>query len=123
MSPTPPSPGRKSAAPKTQAELLQDVRVQRVLATVDSIPKGQVASYGQVAEEAGLPRAARFVGSTLRRFVNNSGVPWHRVLGSDGTIRVSGGTARDQAKLLRAEGVAVRNGRVKLSECGWDPDE
>ncbi|MFT5733074.1 MAG: methylated-DNA-protein-cysteine methyltransferase-like protein [Planctomycetota bacterium] len=108
---------------KSPAELLQDVRVQRILATVDSIPSGKVASYGQIADEAGLPRAARFVGSTLRRFVNNSGVPWHRVLGSDGTIRVTGGIARDQVKLLRAEGVPVKNGRVKLSECGWDPDE
>lgn len=101
--------------------MLLDVRVQRVLATVDSIPSGRVASYGQVAEEAGLPRAARFVGSTLRRFVNDSGVPWHRVLGSDGTIRVTGGTARDQAQLLRAEGVTVKKGRVNLAECGWDP--
>lgn len=108
---------------KSKAELLQDVRVQRVLATIDSIPKGKVASYGQVAEEAGLPRAARFVGSTLRRFTNNTGVPWHRVLGSDGTIRVKGGIARDQAKLLRAEGVTVKNGRVKLGDCGWDPED
>ena len=41
----------------TEAESLQDERVQRILATVDSIPEGRVASYGQVAEEAGLPRA------------------------------------------------------------------
>lgn len=108
--------------PKSPAEQLQDERVQRVLATVDSIPEGQVASYGQVAEEAGLPRSARFVGSVLKRFVNNEAVPWHRVLGSDGTIRVTGGTARDQAKLLRAEGVTVTKGRVKLSDCGWLPD-
>ena len=102
--------------------MLQDERVQRVLATVDAIPRGRVASYGQVAEEAGLPRSARFVGSVLKRFVNDSGVPWHRVLGSDGTIRVVGGTARDQAMLLRKEGVKVVEGRVRLAECGWDPD-
>lgn len=107
---------------KSPAEQLQDERVQRVLATVDSIPEGQVASYGQVAEEAGLPRSARFVGSVLKRFVNNETVPWHRVLGSDGTIRVTGGIARDQARLLRAEGVTVVKGRVKLSDCGWTPD-
>ncbi len=108
---------------KSEAELLQDIRVQRILATIDSIPKGKVASYGQVAEEAGLPRRARFVGSTLRRFTNNTGIPWHRVLGSDGSIRVVGGIARDQVKLLRAEGVKVTKGRVKLSECGWDPED
>lgn len=112
----------RNARPKSKAEALQDERVQRVLATVDSIPKGRVATYGQVAEEAGLPRRARFVGSVLKRFVANKGVPWHRVLGADGTIRVVGGTARDQVMLLRKEGVTVVKGRVKLSECGWDPD-
>lgn len=107
---------------KSRAEALQDERVQRVLATIDDIPRGRVASYGQVAEEAGLPRNARFVGTVLKRFTNNAKVPWHRVLGSDGTIRVVGGTARDQAKLLRSEGVKVTRGRVDLSICGWDPE-
>ncbi|MDG1490842.1 MAG: MGMT family protein [Planctomycetota bacterium] len=50
-------------------------------------------------------------------------MPWHRVLGSDGTIRVTGGTARDQAKLLRDEGVTVRKGRVRMAEAGWKPEE
>ena len=61
------------------------------------------------------------VGSVLGRFINDDEVPWHRVLGSDGTIRVTGGTARDQAQLLRAEGVEVRRGRVDLAACGWRP--
>jgi len=113
---------RPAPTPWTRSEALQDVRVQRVLATVDSIPPGRVASYGQVAEEAGLPRAARFVGSVLRRFVADGSVPWHRVLGSDGTIRVVGGTARDQVALLREEGVTVRNGRVPMAEFRWDPE-
>ena len=82
---------------------------------------GLVPAIAQVAEEAGLPRAARFVGSVLKRFINDDEVPWHRVLGSDGTIRVAGGTARDQAQLLRAEGVEVRRGRVDLAQCGWCP--
>lgn len=109
--------------PKSRAEQLQDERVQRVLATIDSIPRGAVASYGQVAEEAGLPRSARFVGHVLKRFVNDAKVPWHRVLGSDGTIRVQGGTARDQARLLRKEDVKVVKGRVNLKVCGWDPGD
>ncbi|MEM9383193.1 MAG: methylated-DNA--[protein]-cysteine S-methyltransferase [Planctomycetota bacterium] len=109
--------------PRSRAERLQDERVQRVLATVDAIPEGRVASYGQVAEEAGLPRSARFVGHVLKRFVNSAEVPWHRVLGSDGTIRVQGGTARDQARLLRGEGVKVVKGRVDLGACGWQPDQ
>lgn len=121
---TPERRSRRGASPRPRspAEAAQDERVQRVLATVDSIPEGRVASYGQVAEEAGLPRSARFVGTVLKRFVMNAAVPWHRVLGADGTIRVAGGAARDQAQLLRAEGVTVRNGRVDLAECGWDPE-
>ncbi|MBL6756661.1 MAG: MGMT family protein [Planctomycetes bacterium] len=117
-----PRPAPRRRAP-SGAEALQDARVQRILATVDAIPPGRVASYGQVAEEAGLPRAARFVGTVLRRFVANRGVPWHRVLGADGTIRVVGGTARDQARLLREEGVTVRNGRVAMADFGWQPAE
>ena len=117
-----PRPAPRRRAP-SEAEALQDARVQRILATVDAIPPGRVASYGQVAEEAGLPRAARFVGTVLRRFVANRGVPWHRVLGSDGTIRVVGGTAGDQARLLREEGVTVRNGRVPMADFGWQPAE
>ena len=66
-------------------------------------------------------RGARFVGSVLKRFINDDEVPWFRVLGSDGTIRVTGGTARDQAQLLRAEGVEVKRGRVDLEACGWRP--
>lgn len=115
--------GKARRVGRSRAEALQDERVQRILATVDSIPRGRVASYGQVADEAGLPRAARFVGTVLRRFVADRGVPWHRVLGSDGTIRVAGGTARDQVALLREEGVAVRNGRVRMAEFGWDPED
>lgn len=118
----PAGPGPRAGRPVSPAEALQDSRVQRVLATVDSIPSGRVASYGQVAEEAGLARAARYVGHVLKRFVNDRGVPWHRVLGADGTIRVAGGIARDQARLLRGEGVEVKRGRVDLGRFGWEPE-
>lgn len=96
-------------------------RDQRIHATVDSIPRGSVASFGQIANEAGLPRRARLVGRLLRDLPRGSKLPWHRVLRSDGTIAVREGHS-EQRRRLRKEGVKVSaTGRVDLSEYGWDP--
>lgn len=96
----------------------RDARVQRILATVDSIPPGKVATYGQVAEEAGLPGRARLVGKVLREAAA-ADLPWHRVLGAGGHIKVPGRAAREQARRLRAEGVLVRRGRVDFDAHRW----
>ncbi len=96
---------------------------QRFYALVDSVPRGQVATYGQIAREAGLPRHARHVGAALRRLPKGTELPWHRVLGADGKIRPatrSGGA--EQRRRLREEGVEVRADRVDLDVCGWRPD-
>ena len=70
---------------------------------------GEVVSYGEVAAEAGRPRAGRAVGAILRQ--PSSEVPWWRVVASDGRLVCP---ARDeQARRLRAEGVPVVNGRVR----------
>ena len=61
--------------------------VSRIKAVVRKIPVGKVATYGQVARLAGLPRNARQVGSVLRGLPEDSGVPWHRVVNSLGRIR------------------------------------
>jgi methylated-DNA-protein-cysteine methyltransferase-like protein len=66
-----------------------------------------VIAYGEVAAEAGYPGAARAVGNLLRR---TPGLPWWRVVTSTG--RLVPGNENEQAELLRAEGVAVRNGKV-----------
>ncbi|MFT5689928.1 MAG: methylated-DNA-protein-cysteine methyltransferase-like protein [Planctomycetota bacterium] len=95
-----------------------DPRVQRILATVDSIPPGCVATYGQVATEAGLPGRARMVGSVLRK-ESAQELPWHRVLGAGGVIRVPGEAAREQARRLESEGVMVKRGRVDLASHRW----
>ena len=103
------------------AALMEMARVLGARVRAGWRPRRSIVLASWVAEEAGLPRAARFVGSVLKRFINDDEVPWFRVLGSDGTIRVTGGTARDQAQLLRAEGVEVKRGRVDLEACGWRP--
>lgn len=96
-----------------------DPRRQRVLATIDAIPRGRVATYGGVAAEAGLPGRARYVARVLRELPNNHTLPWHRVVGAGGHLRTSGPSATRQARLLRAEGVPVRAGRLDLANHVW----
>lgn len=92
----------------------------RIYRAVAAIPMGRVASYGQIAARAGLPRRARLVGRALRETPDTLGLPWHRVLRADGRIALpTGGQAwHEQCQRLRAEGVVVHNGRVSLAECG-----
>lgn len=87
---------------------------QRIQAVVDSIPRGTVASYGQVAREAGLPRRARLVGRVLSELPSGSKLPWHRVVNAAGRISLRGAAAREQRRRLRSEGVRVdAGGRVE----------
>jgi methylated-DNA-protein-cysteine methyltransferase-like protein len=82
---------------------------QRVVEIIRRIPQGLVASYGQIALYAGFPRAAREVGSVLKR--TKEDLPWWRVVNNTGRISIEGNWEADkplQSKLLRAEGVEVR---------------
>ncbi len=100
---------------------IDDVRRQRILATVDSIPRGRVASYGQVARVALLPGRARLVGRVLNE-ASARDLPWHRVLGAAGKISIAPGTRAfvEQRKRLRREGVEVSaTGRVDLERFAW----
>lgn len=83
-----------------------------ILAAVRAIPEGSVASYGEVARRAGLPRRARLVARTLAGC--DAVVPWHRVVRSDGRIAFAEGSKgfREQVRRLRAEGLTVTRGRV-----------
>lgn len=98
--------------------------MQRILATVDSIPKGSVASYGQVAREAGLPRHARLVGRVLRELPSSTKLAWHRVVNSAGRIsaRAEGSPSVEQRRRLEREGVRFEaSGRIDLARFGWRP--
>jgi methylated-DNA-protein-cysteine methyltransferase-like protein len=81
---------------------------QRVTAVIKALAPGEVVAYGEVAEEAGFPGAARAVGNVLAR--SDEPLPWWRVVQASG--RLAAGKERDQARRLRAEGVACRDGRV-----------
>jgi len=93
---------------------------ERVLAVVRAIPRGRVATYGQVALLAGAPRAARQVGGILFRSAERDDVPWQRVVNASGGIsthKVGAGTL--QEALLRSEGVEVDASGVDLRRYRW----
>lgn len=72
-----------------------------VLTTIGHIPKGYVASYGQIASEAGFPGAARAVGTLLSKLPADTKIPWHRVVNAQGKIAFSHASPRHQAQYLR----------------------
>src|SRR5690606_1530020 len=88
---------------------------QRILAAIRAVPRGQVAGYGHIARRAGLPGRARLVARILSGNEDPK-LPWHRILRSDGRIAFPEGSAgwREQVQRLRAEGVAVERGRVRM---------
>jgi methylated-DNA-protein-cysteine methyltransferase related protein len=97
----------------------------RIFAVVRRIPAGRVATYGQVAEVAGLPRQARLVGYALAGLDSSSTVPWHRVINASGGVsaRHDGpGGAVLQRLRLEQEGVTFdARGRVDLGRFRWRP--
>lgn len=92
---------------------------QAIVRAVEAVPRGKVASYGQIAALAGLPRRARLVGRVLANLPPGSEVPWHRVVNARGEISLSGEAAARQRRLLAAEGVVFTpSGRIDLRRFG-----
>ncbi|MEP1448418.1 MAG: MGMT family protein [Paraglaciecola sp.] len=96
----------------------------KIWRTVQLIPAGKVASYGQIADLAGLPGRARLVGKSLGYVPKDLNVPWYRVLRSNGQIAFPKGSEQSQKQtgLLQQEDVAVFNNRVKLRLFQWHPN-
>jgi methylated-DNA-protein-cysteine methyltransferase-like protein len=94
-----------------------------VWAAVGHIPPGTVLGYGHVAALLQRPRAARQVGYALAALPPGSGVPWWRVLRSDGSIALQGDPGRGptQVRRLRDEGVDVVDHRVDMGRFRWTP--
>jgi methylated-DNA-protein-cysteine methyltransferase-like protein len=96
----------------------------RIYRTVRRIPRGRVATYGQIARLAGFPRHARLVGYALHalRGADDISVPWHRVINARGEISLGVFSGADlQRDLLKAEGVVFdRHHRVDLARFGWN---
>ena len=97
---------------------------QRIWQVVMLIPAGTVATYGDVAQQAGLPGAARRVGRALRGLPEDTRIPWHRVLNAQGRLVVPGGSDALQRQRLRleSEGVIFRSANgVNLRQYRWQP--
>jgi methylated-DNA-protein-cysteine methyltransferase-like protein len=82
-----------------------------------------VASYGQVAREAGLGRGARLVGRALGAYEGGEPLPWHRVINAQGRISLPPGSraALEQRRRLENEGVVFVDGRVAMRRFAWQP--
>ena len=95
---------------------------QRIHAVVRRIPRGRVATYGQIAALAGIPGHARRVGYALHALPTDSTVPWHRVINARGEVsrRKVPGSELSQRMLLEREGIRFdARGRVDLGKVGW----
>jgi O-6-methylguanine DNA methyltransferase len=109
---SPASPAKKSGASRPKDF------TARVLSLVRRIPPGRVATYGDVAALAGRPRAARAVGNIMKG-LGRPDVPAHRVIAAGGRLGGYGGNEALKRALLVAEGVVVRNARIRLNEYRW----
>ena len=101
-------PDRSRPAPNPNA-------AEAILAAIRAVPAGEVAGYGVIARRAGLPGRARLVARVLGQN-EDPDLPWHRILRSDGRIAFPKDSPhfQEQSQRLRAEGVDVRDGRVRL---------
>jgi len=100
---------------------MQPTPAERIWQVVALIPTGKVASYGQVAAIAGMPRHARLVGRTLRELPPGSRLPWHRVVNASLRISLRGDSSgyRRQRQRLETEGVEFIGERIPGS-FRWD---
>jgi len=101
---------------------------QRIWQTVQAIPYGRIACYGQIADLAGLPGKVRLVGKALGKVPddgwNGEKVPWYRVVNSVGKISfpVENENFNVQREYLQDEQVVVIGNRIKLADFQWQPD-
>jgi methylated-DNA-protein-cysteine methyltransferase-like protein len=83
----------------------------QIISAIRRVPRGHVSSYGAIARAAGYPGAARQVAWTLH---SSAGLPWHRIVGAGGEIKLRGDSAIEQRLRLEAEGVTFRGRRVNM---------
>ncbi len=94
----------------------------RVYAVAAKIPKGKVATYGQIATAAGNPKASRAVGNAMRNNPSRKNVPCHRVVASNGALTgyAFGNGVATKKNILKKEGVEFKGDKVDLSVSGWN---
>jgi methylated-DNA-protein-cysteine methyltransferase-like protein len=92
--------------------------LQRLRQTVRRIPKGRVSTYGEIARATGFPGAARQVAWALHNA--KDAIPWHRVVGAGGHIRLPGNAGLEQRTRLESEGVSFRGRQVDMARHAFD---
>lgn len=108
---------KKRRPSKNQASDEQAGKLRlRIEKKIRSIPRGKVSTYGAIAKAAGLPGGARLVARVLHR---SFGLPWQRVLGASGEIKLRGDSAMEQRFRLEAEGVRFRGRKADMKQCEW----
>lgn len=116
-----PMPPKRKLLPTVH--LQGDEAVEAICAVIRRIPRGWVATYGQVAAMAGMPRRARLVGRILQRLPPAIKIPWHRVVNAKGEVSYSlsrNGGDVVQRRLLEKEGIEFDdNNRLDLERCRW----
>jgi methylated-DNA-protein-cysteine methyltransferase-like protein len=106
------------------ADLDRETRMRRIWETIQDIPPGCVANYGQIAEIAGIPRGARQVGYALRHAPQGLELPWHRVVTSSGKSAFDPNSRhfKIQRERLANEDVPVMDGKVDMNKYRWAPE-
>ena len=102
-------------------ELVAGSAARRIYDAVKKIPKGKVATYGQVATLAGNPKMSRAVGNALHKNPDPAGIPCYRVVNAKGELsgEFAFGGPGAQQKMLEADGIEVVDGKVDLKKYGW----
>ena len=106
-------------------DIITDSPTKRIYEAVKQIPRGKVATYGQIAALAGEPKMARAVGNALHKNTDPEHIPCYRVVNSKGELAaefVFGGAGK-QADMLEADGIVLENGRVNLKKYGINVEE
>jgi len=102
------------------------ISYEKIYFVVSRIPRGRVATYGQIARLAGIPRHARVVGYALSALSEHSPVPWHRVINAAGQVSArSNDSPMGVVQRLRLEKEGIQfdgRGRLQLSLVQWQPD-
>ena len=94
---------------------------EKIWLVVNQIPRGKVASYGQVAKLAELPGYARYLGYVMKNLPKGTKLPWHRVVNSQGRLSFprDSSSYQRQKSLLEKEGIVFVKGKFSMKKYGW----
>ncbi len=115
---------QSTSAPAHRSPLTSADGWNHIYTVVRRVPRGRVATYGQIALLAGLKNHARQVGYALHALPHGSNVPWHRVINAQGKVspRADPVYVGVQKRLLEDEGIEIGPGdRISLKRFGWKP--